>query len=141
MKRTKLKIKLEKPPIWDSVCTAFEINPKNVCFTYGDTIYNPNNFKMSPELIEHEKLHMEQQNHNEVDAALWWGKYLRDPKFRLDQEARAYGKQLKYVKKIIKDRNALAVYNRKLAVSLSGPLYGNVIDLAEAMLLIKHYSQ
>lgn len=133
-------IKYEKPPIWDDLCGAFKIRPKNVFFTYGDTLYNPDNLQVPPDIVAHEELHAEQQKHNDIDAVLWWGKYLRDPEFRLDQEARAYGKQYAKICQFVKDRNQRNGHLMALASSLSGPLYNNLIAHSEAMKLIRDYS-
>jgi hypothetical protein len=135
-----VKVRYEKPPIWDNVCIAFGIKPVNVYFTYGDTIYNPDKLEIPVEIIEHEKVHMEQQNHNDTDAAIWWGKYLRDPIFRIDQEARAYGQQYKTYCSVVSDKNQRARYLFIIARSLSGPLYQNSISHSEAINLIRKFS-
>ena len=135
----KFEIKEEKPPIWDNVCAAFKIIPHAI-FTYGKTIYNPDKIQIPHDLIEHEKVHMEQQNYNDTDAALWWGRYLREESFRLDQEARAYGRQYAVICQTVKDRNIRSRYLVALAMSLSGPLYNKIIEHSESMKLIKHFS-
>jgi hypothetical protein len=146
-----LKVSNEKPPVWDDVCVAFGIKPE-AYFTYGDTIYNPSNLPLLPDIVEHERVHMEQQlafipperrikgNENE-GAALWWGKYLRDPAFRVDQESRAYGRQYEVICSVVKDRNQRHRYLMALARSLSGPLYNNSIGQVEAMQLIKSFAK
>ncbi len=145
------KVKIAKPPIWDDVCGAFQIEPV-AYFTYGDTIYNPNNLPLLPEIVEHERVHMEQQlafipperrikgNENE-GAALWWGKYLREPAFRVDQEARAYGRQYEVICNATRDRNVRFKYLYALAGSLSGPLYNHSVDRVEATRLIKSFAK
>src|SRR3989338_9900589 len=135
-----IKVSNEKPPIWDDVCGAFGIKPE-AYFTYGDTIYNPSKLPLIADIIEHEKVHMEQQKHNDVDAALWWGRYLREPEFRLDQEARAYGRQYEVICSVVKDRNHRNRYLMALSRSLSGPLYNNSIGQVEAMQLIKSFAK
>ncbi len=146
-----IKIEVARPPVFDDICVAFGINPINVYFTYGDTIYNPDNLPIPIEIIEHEKVHMEQQlafipperriKGNESEgAALWWGKYLRDPEFRIDQEARAYAKQYAVIAEIVKDRNRRFNYLRQLASSLSGPLYKSSIGFLSAISLIKKHA-
>jgi len=87
---TEIKIKIKKPPIYESACAAFSLDLRNIIFTYGDTIYNPSNLKLNDHTIEHEKVHMQQQGDH---PDLWWGKFLRDPQFRIQQEAEAYGRQ------------------------------------------------
>lgn len=146
-----MKVLMQKPPIWDDVCIAFGIKAE-AWFTYGDTIYCVDVPFPPAEIIEHEHVHMEQQlafvpdecrtiENIKEGAALWWGKYLRDPEFRLDQEARAYAKQYAFIcNKIIKDRNRRSKFLIQLARSLSGPLYNKIIGQIEAMKLIKKYS-
>ena len=78
-KITHMEIRNEKPPVWDSACAAFQVNPKNTVFTYGNVIYNPSGLNISEDVIAHETVHSIQQNYNDKDAALWWGRYLREP--------------------------------------------------------------
>lgn len=130
-----MKIINEKPPVWNNVCAALKINPKNTLFTYGDIIYNPDGIVIPDDLMEHEKTHIKQQAGQ--DPALWWGKYLRDQKFRLDQESEAYGVQYRYICKTTKDRERRNKILYAIAGMLSGPLYGYCIDHTEAMILVK----
>jgi hypothetical protein len=135
------KMSYDKPPVWDSVCLAFKINPTSAIFTYGDTIYNPNKLNLTADLVEHERMHMAQQEHSDEGAALWWGKYLRDADFRIDQEARAYGRQYDVICKVITDRNQRNRVLMDLARILSGPLYNKVVNVNTAMTLIKSFSK
>ena len=144
MKRTPkhyegVKIVNEKPPIYDAVCATFGIKPVNVFFTYGDTIYNPDGIDIPEDVIVHEKHHMKQQT-TDTTPELWWGKYLRDEHFRIEQEAKCYGKQYAFVCKTMPDRNERSRFLHKLATSLSGPLYGYSVASMEACLIIKQHS-
>ena len=132
-----MKIINKKPPVWDSVCKAFNILPKNVLFTYGDIIYNPDSADLPHHIIVHEEIHEAQQTKEGMTPELWWGKFLREPKFRLDQESEAYAAQYKYFCEHNKDRNTRARFLMALVGSLSGPLYGNIITTSDAMKLIK----
>ena len=135
------QIKHKKPPrkIWKAVVKAgMNPNPETVIFTYGDTIYVPSGNPLPEDLIEHESLHTKQQG-DDPDA--WWERYIKDEDFRIDQEAKAYGKQYAYLCKQHKDRNAQARILMNLARILSGPLYGNVLKHSEAMKLIKDFSK
>lgn len=134
------KVRYEEPPIFQHVCAAFSITPKTV-FTYGDTIYNPFKLDLPQDLMEHEKRHMEQQSHSPEHAALWWGRYLRDEKFRLEQEAEAFGSQYRHWLDRTSDREKLHRILNQLAQSLSSPLYGRIVEHAEATLLIKQYAR
>lgn len=132
-----------KPPVFDQVAQAFQVNPINAFFTYGNKIYNPGNNMLPEYLICHEKVHMDQQNHNDTDAALWWGKYLRDPEFRVNQEAEAYGTQYAYMCQHIKQwrgRDAQIHLRSELARILAGPLYNHCVSHSEAMALIKEFA-
>jgi hypothetical protein len=147
-----IKVSGEKPPVWNDVCVAFGINPV-AYFTYGDTIFNPSLLPYPPpDIIAHERLHMKQQmnmlpeeertpeNHNR-GAALWWGKFLRDPAFRIDQESRAYGKQYAVICKATSSREMRFKYLQEMGGSLSGPLYNNCIGKVEAIQLIEKHSK
>lgn len=136
-----VKITFARPPVWDSVCLAFGIIPETAIFTYGDKIHNPNMMDLYPHLIEHEKVHMHQQNFNDEDAAIWWGKFLRDPQFRVDQEAQAYAAQYDFICTTIKDRNRRNTIKLELAGILAGPLYHNTVSRSEAVALIKKYAK
>lgn len=133
------KISFQKPPVFDSACAAFRIDGRTAVFTYGDTIYNPNQFNLPDHLIEHEKTHMEQQNYNAADAALWWGKYMRDKAFLIDQEAEAYGRQYKFVASRY-DRKTRRNFLKQLAKVFSGHLYNYALTFDEAVELIKEYA-
>lgn len=133
------KISYNKPPVWDSACAAFRIDGRTAVFTYGDTIYNPNMFPLSDHIIEHEKTHMEQQGHSTENAALWWGKYMRDKEFMIDQEAEAYGRQYNFVAKQY-DRKTRRHFLKQLAKVFSGHLYNYALSYDQAVELIKQYA-
>lgn len=151
------------PPVWDSVCLAFGVIPKTAVFTYGNKIFNPSGNFMPDHIIAHETVHMDQQArlvpHDaekcakmkdpidlctcgavEQGAALWWGKFLRDAAFRLDQESEAYAVQFAFVCEVQRDRNTRARFLIDLARVLSGPIYGHVITTSEAQALIRRRS-
>lgn len=134
-------IKNEKPPIWDSACAAFNINPANTLFTFGDTIYNPGCIDpIYDHLIAHEEVHARQQTEDGMTPELWWGKFLRDHNFRLEQEAKAYGAQYAFICKSVKDRNQRYKVLWDLAGILSGPLYANCTSRQGAIKLIQGFS-
>lgn len=110
-------------------------NISNIIFTYGDTIYKSNLVKhdMPTHLLAHELTHVFQQTKMGKDK--WWDKYLKDDKFRLEQETQAYQQQYK----IAKSRDALSgeIILRKLCDDLSSEMYGNIVDFQTAEDLIK----
>lgn len=134
-----MKISLEKPPCYEEANKFFKLEELNLgtIFTYGDTLYNPNNVQLTQDLIVHEMVHAEQQAHSDTGGKLWWQMYLADPDFRLKQEAEAYSAQYKFICKNVKDRNARTRVLYQLARQLSGKMYGEIVSHSEAMRLIK----
>lgn len=131
----------ERPPVFDSVCAAFNIIPRGAVFSYGDRVYSPDHATLPDHLIAHEMVHLRQQEYTEEGAILWWGKFLRDPEFRLSQEIEAYAHQYQYFKSRVADRNAPVKFLWALAQSMSGPLYNNCISHYEAMQRIKNHKK
>lgn len=131
-----MKIIVQKPPIWEEANKAFKILP-NTVFTYGETIYNPDNAHMPSDLLIHEETHSNQQEHNDTVAKLWWMKYLDDPVFRLSQEVEAYHNQYVYFCTIVTDRNKQYKKLWELATVLASPLYNCNITTSEALKRIK----
>jgi hypothetical protein len=137
---TNMKISFSNPPNYDDIVKTFDI-PKDrpTFFTYGDTCYNPSKVGIPKDLIVHETVHMEQQGANDQTAKKWWAKYLKDPEFRLSQEAEAYAKQYHFICKTLKDRNSRSILLWEIATILSGPLYGKAIDKTSAVALLRKY--
>lgn len=135
-----VKIKEEKPPVYNQIAKTFGNDLSQAIFTYGDTIYNPNKFKIADHIIEHEKIHMAQHKVYPGGPEAWWDKYLADSKFRLDQEAKAYGRQYAFCCSKGIGRQEKRAILKGLAKILSGQLYDRVIGLEEAKKLILQYS-
>lgn len=123
-----MKITVGYPPNIEAIKKKFKIHD-GVVFTYGDTLYSPKGFSISPELFQHEAIHTKQQGD---DPKGWWDRYLVDDKFRLEQELEAYRKQYRALKAKTKDRNYLFNYAKKLASDMSSALYGNIIGFIDA---------
>lgn len=134
-----MKIINENPP--EKLLNAIVENGMHphpgVIFTYGDIIYNPNGADIPDHLITHEKTHCDQQG-NDPDA--WWGRYLTDQYFRVEQESEAYARQFAHICVKVKDRNHRYRILIDLASILSGPIYGNIIGQQNAMQMIKSKS-
>lgn len=121
------------PPNIEKIKKAFN-PPATVVFTYGNTIYSPGSPIIPDDLMVHEETHTKQQGNN-PDA--WWDKYIADPIFRLAQEVEAYQNQYRKFCALNKDRNIRVKFLYRIASDLSGPIYGNIIGMSEALSLIK----
>jgi len=106
---------------------------RGTTFTVGNTIYCKGN--ISPDLLEHEKVHIKQQGSNWKE---WWEKYFTNEKFRLDQELEAYKTQYRWIKTNIKDRNLQSKYLMFFSSCLSGKMYGNILSMTDAIKFIKN---
>lgn len=128
-----MNIKNDWPPNIAAIKKAFAV-PAKTFFTYGNTLYNPDNAFVDDILLAHEAIHAKQQASPED----WWERYLIDADFRLSQEVPAYQAQYKMAVKTLKDRNALFKYVHKMAMDLAGPMYGDIISYQEALRAIKN---
>ena len=127
-----MKIVNTPPPNYKEIQKYFpDANyEKGVLFTYGNTCYCKS---ITPDLVVHEEIHTRQQTNPDE----WWNKYFTDKQFRLEQEVEAYRNQWIYIDNNVKDRNQKARMLHKIAVDLSGSLYGNLVSYNEAISLIK----
>lgn len=126
------------PPIWDKVIAAgMRPNPDTVLFAYAGAIYAPRAKNISNDLLVHEGVHLDQQGD---DADAWWDRYIQDAYFRIDQEAEAYAEQYDFLCHDIKDRNQRNMILHRMAIQLSGAMYGNVITHSAAKTMIKSKS-
>ena len=111
-------------------------------FCYGDTIYNPFDQTITPDIEHHESIHSRQQgDYPEV----WYERYINEPSFRLEQEIEAYGSQYAFLKYILKDISQGAKIiewkKEKMAEALSSPLYGSLLPYAVAESKIRSYGK
>lgn len=127
-----MKILVEKPPNYNNIGLAFPLH-YGILFTYGDTLYNPDNVRISEDLIVHEETHARQQ----TEPDLWWGKYLRDPQFRVEQEVEAYANQYNFICRKVQNKQKRFEIVKRMAEILSSPMYGGCINLGAAVLKIK----
>lgn len=130
-----MKIVRGLPPNYEEVKRVFPTD-SNTFYTYGDTIYTLQE-EIPEDIVEHEKVHAKQQSDN---PDWWWKRYLIDPTFRKDQEAEAYGVQLRWVRERTTDKVAKECLF-DLARSLSSPLYQLSISYTEAENLIRRKSK
>ena len=109
-------------PLLEKVVSKFNISDKkleDIVFTYGDIIYTRQ--PLSYGLITHETTHIMQQAKNKDE---WWGRYLIDDDFRLEQEIEAYQRQLQAYKN--NDIGLYEVMLPKIAKDLNSGMYGDI---------------
>lgn len=88
---------------------------------------------LTPDLIEHEKTHLQQQANYGVDE--WWRRYFDDSAFRQAMEVEAYRSQYLRMQTMYRDRNRLAFHLHRIARDFS-TRYGLDLSLVEAKRLI-----
>lgn len=131
-----MNISQGSPPNWAEIERHFpSVSPRTVA-VYGDTLYMRGNGEPSEDLKAHEAMHVIQQK-AAGGPGKWWAKYFEDPQFRLVQELDAYRAQYRKLQLIQRDRNKLAAELTRLAHDLSGPNYGKLMTLGEAMKAIR----
>lgn len=121
----------------DGCLSQFRVNVEHTFWTYGNAIYNPGGFEIPDHIVAHEEQHSVQQAGYPGGKDAWWKAYLTDPRFRLEQEAEAYGAQVRFYRKRVKDRNARVRFLYNVASQLSGPLYQLSVTHAQAMAMIE----
>jgi len=127
----------ELPPNIDKIMDAgMQPNMGAVLFAYGDKLYIPGGFEPPEDLMVHEEVHSQQQE-EEGGVEKWWDRYLEDKYFRIDQEVEAYAEQYRFLCIGNRDGNKRAGFLHRMAVTLSGPTYGNVIAHSAARKMIK----
>lgn len=136
-----MQMSSREPPIYDRVKELFHFDMSHTIFTFGDVLHNPHGVDIAEDYIRHEEIHAAQQGHTAEGAGEWYARYFQDPYFRVDQEARAFAAQYDWwcKQKGNKDRN---LRNRKmidLAIRLSAPTYGSVVNPQGARKLIESF--
>jgi hypothetical protein len=126
------------PPNYEAVKLIFPNSEEHKpIFCYEDTIYNPFNIEVTPDLEVHEGIHQKQQG-NDVEG--WWNRYLTNKEFRLEMEIEAYGAQYKFIKERIPKK--FADYGlEKMSFALSGELYGSLLSYGKARSKIRNYAK
>lgn len=124
------------PPNYSAICAAIPAvkSKPGIIFTYGNTIYCPmGNTNLPDHLEAHEATHSLEQDKIGVDE--WWARYLRDPRFRLEQELLAY--QVQY--RVLQSNHSRAERKfvlSKISKDLGGAMYGKIVDTKKARQLI-----
>lgn len=126
-----MKKVIMRPPVWDALQKAGFATGGGCIFTYGDTIYNPDNAVIDEPLEIHEAVHCRQQLQI-GSPMLWWDKWMSDPVFRATQEAQAYAAQYNEMKKHWKNREDRNRYLLQISKHLSSGMYRLNMTQADA---------
>lgn len=153
-----MKIVDSNPPEWimQGCLNQFRLEPGATVWTYGDVIYAPGRASLPDHILAHEEQHARQQSNRELmlkylkleerveDDKLegkmrdaWWREFLANPRFRLEQEAEAYGAQYRFFCGCVADRNRRALFLMQIAGQLSGPLYQVAVSPVQARQMIE----
>lgn len=126
----------EWPPRREEIEGVFGALPDGVVFAWGDKIMVPSGTRLQPWLIDHELVHLDQQ---EAFGGLepWWDRYLIDPDWRLEQELEAHIEEYRSLCRYEKDRNTQARYLNEIGGRLASKMYGNLISRGDAMRRIR----
>jgi hypothetical protein len=124
------------PPNFTHIAKVFPFirGKQGILYAYGDTLYNPSGVPVTPWIAAHEAIHMARQKAQGVTD--WWGSYLTNPTFRLDEEVLAHRAEWATFKLTKYSDNQKARYLTQMAERLSSPLYGGLVLEHEAMALI-----
>lgn len=121
------------PPNYAAIQKAFNVRGKKVWFCYGSTIHNPSRTPIPPAIMCHEKVHSAQQRGDPGD---WWDRYIASAKFRLSQEIPAHRAEYDHYRTHLLEGRELAATLDAIAQRLASPLYGNLIEVADARRII-----
>lgn len=126
-----MKVAKEFPPNYDRICEVIPAvkDIRGIVFTYGDTIYNPDDMPVEDHLDVHESVHQAQQAKMGIEE--WWEEYLKNPQFRLEQELEAYRAQYQFTRKVYGLAPAGDLL-KQVADDLSGTMYGNIMRRKDA---------
>lgn len=125
----------ELPPNFEAVVEKIpRAAEKGVIFAYSPAVYVPSGRPLPPHLVEHEKVHLEQQGAN---PAAWWQRYLDDLDFRFEQELEAHVAEYEEYCRHHRDRNVRSHYLAAISRRLAGSLYGCQVTTTEARQMLK----
>lgn len=130
---TDIKLSKEIPEIYKELNEKFGVKWEDgIIICYGNTIHC--NVDISADKIVHETVHVKQQE--KIGKDEWWRMYLDIPSFRLEQEVEAYRAEYQFIKRNIKNREAVFHFLARMAKHLSSENYGGIITTDEAIKLI-----
>jgi hypothetical protein len=132
----KQAIIIAKPPVYDQCVAAFgadNIVGRPILWSWEDSIYNPMDVDIPPELRAHEMVHGERQSVQ--GAKVWWAQYLADKNFRFEEERLAHRAEWREYLRRHAGRNNQFVLDM-ITTRLASALYGHMVSLDGARFAI-----
>ena len=127
-----MKIIIDRPPNFKDIVSVFPMaSNKGVIFAFNNSIYNPSNIIITPELMAHERVHCARQG-NEANTLEWWNSYLNDPDFRYYEELLAHSQEYMTLADNASNRNQKRSALKSVANKLASPLYGRMVSPKQA---------
>ncbi len=130
-----MEIIVDYPPAFKMIDRAFRVLGKPILYSWVDTIYNPMNIVIPPQLIAHEQVHGARQRGAVIE---WWKMYCESPGFRLVEEVLAHRAEYHYYcAHVAPNRQHRQGALKAISQRLAGPLYNNMIKTKRARELVK----
>ncbi len=127
-----MKIVQSFPPNFASIHRVFpNASGPGVLFAYAPDIYSMYVTEIPPEMLAHEKVHIERQEAYEGGVEAWWARYLVDAEWRYNEELLAHRAEYQYLSGLSRQLRRSAL--KTVAKKLSGALYGRMIPLDKAI--------
>jgi len=156
-----IEVVYDVPPIFDEIVKVFPgARNERVVFSWGSRVYiNSKEREPVPKpIIAHESIHGSRQTiitrsklrekgvndftaeHAEEwewEVLAWWRRYMRDEKFRYDEELLAHQEEYRVACAEAISRRQRQFALKTIAKKLASPLYGSMVSPAKAKTLLK----
>lgn len=123
-----MKTRHDIPPIFYKLKEKFSVEWGKVIVAHYPDIFCA--VDIPEQKYVHEEVHLDRQK--VMGVGEWWGKYLTDEAFRLNEEVLAYRTEIEWIKKNVPLRNERRYLLNLIYSDLASYVYGNIISEAEA---------
>lgn len=120
------------PPVFYKLKEKFGVEWGNIIIAHYPDIYCA--VDIPEQKYVHEKVHLDRQK--VMGVGEWWGKYLSDEAFRLNEEVLAYRVEAEWIKNNIATRNERRHLLNIIYSDLASYVYGNIISESESKKLL-----
>ena len=150
-----MRIIKELPPNIDQIDECFKVKHiPSILYTFGSEVYTLSDKPIPIWIMKHEEVHSARQfeygrmlmeemgmepdknEENSVGPVEWWKRYIDDPEFRLLEELVAHQVEWRVFGEL-HNRNERRLYLNAIAARLSNEMYGRMVSLSKAKILIK----